>query len=173
MTGTTHSHQDHPPQQLRLVDVRYDAPVATELIAELQAEYVVRYGGPDETPVEVAEFAAPRGAFFVALLDGGTDAVGCGALRRFDDDTAEIKRMYVRATHRRRGLARRLLAAIEDRAAELGYRRVVLETGLEQPEALALYRQAGYQPITNFGHHKESPAARSFEKILPGRAAAY
>lgn len=150
--------------ELRLVDAPYDGSIAAPLIAELQAEYVVRYGGPDETPVRPSEFAPPHGAFVVALLDG--EPVGSAALRRHDDDTVELKRMFVRAPYRGTGLGHRLMAVVEERAAALGYRRVVLETGLAQPEALGLYQSAGYTAIDNFGHHRCSPNVRSFEKVL-------
>jgi len=145
-------------------DVAFDDPLAQELIAQVQQEYVVRYGGPDETAVDGAQFAPPYGGFFVARV--GEDVVGCAGLRRHDDDVVEVKRMFVRADHRRRGHARTLLRALEARARESGYRRVVLETGLAQPEAIALYESEGYEPITGFGHYRDEPLSRSFAKEL-------
>ncbi len=136
---------------LVLAEVPYDGPLARVLVAELQAEYVVRYGGPDETPVDPAEFAPPRGTFLVALVDG--EPVGTAGLRELGDGVVELKRMYVRAPHRRRGHARRLLAAVEERARADGHRRVVLETGTQQPEAVALYVSAGYAPVQPYGHY--------------------
>jgi GNAT superfamily N-acetyltransferase len=149
---------------LVLRDVALDGPEGRTLIAELQQEYVTRYGGPDETPVDPRSFDPPDGVFMVAELGG--DLVGCAGLRRHDADRVELKRMYVRAAHRRRGLARLLLGAIEDRAAKLGYRHLVLETGSEQPEALALYLSSGYQPLENFGFYQDSGLDRSFIKAL-------
>jgi GNAT superfamily N-acetyltransferase len=148
-----------------VVDAAYDGELAAVLVDELQAEYVVRYGGIDETPVRDGEFAPPHGAFLVALVDG--DPAGSAALRRHDAGTGELKRMFVRARYRRTGLGRRLLAATEERAVALGYRRLILETGTRQPEALRLYTAAGYLPLENFGHHRDSPSARSFVKRLP------
>jgi GNAT superfamily N-acetyltransferase len=145
-------------------DAPVDGPDARELIAELQQEYVVRYGGPDETPVQSREFDPPDGAFLVAELDGAR--FGCAGLRRHDPDVVELKRMYVRPAYRRRGLARALLAVVEARARELGYRRLLLETGSKQPEAVALYLSAGYQPYENVGYYKHSALARSFVKDL-------
>jgi GNAT superfamily N-acetyltransferase len=87
-------------------------------------------------------------------------------LRRHDDGVVEIKRMFVRSAHRRRGHARSLLRALEDRARASGYRRVILETGLAQPEAIALYASEGYQPIDGFGHYKDAAMSRSFAKDL-------
>ena len=149
---------------LRLEPYPFAGPVAAELIAEVQREYVVRYGAPDEGPVDPAEFDPPDGRFYVARL--GPDAVGCAGLRRHDPVTAEIKRMYVRRTHRRRGLARQLLAAVEAAARDAGYRRMVLESGTEQPEALALYASSGYTPIPNFGHYACAPSSRCFGRDL-------
>ncbi len=122
--------------------VAYDDPRLQVLVAEVQAEYVARYGGPDGTPIDAEAFAPPSGMFLLGLIDG--EPVACGAYRRHEDEVAEIKRMYVRADWRRRGIARELLTELEARAAEAGYRRAVLETGTEQPEALALYPSAGW-----------------------------
>lgn len=149
---------------LALHDVAYRDADATELMEEVQQEYVVRYGGRDETPVADDEFAPPAGTFVVVRVDGLV--IGCGGLRRHDDDVVEIKRMYIRRAHRRHGYGRRLLVALEERARALGYRRVVLETGTAQPEALALYTGAGYTPIAPYGHHRCSPRSRCFAKDL-------
>ena len=148
-----------------LVDEPFDGPVAAALIEEVQQEYVVRYGGQDEAPVDAAEFAAWRGgAFLVACADGV--AVGCVGVRRHDATVAEIKRMYVRAAHRRNGVGRVLLRAAEERAGALGYTRVLLETGDQQPEAIALYTADGYRPLTGFGHYHAHPGSRAFAKDL-------
>jgi GNAT superfamily N-acetyltransferase len=145
-------------------DVEFDSALANQLVAEVQQEYVARYGGRDETAVDAGEFAAPYGAFFVATLDG--EPIGCAGLRRHGDGAVEVKRMFVRSAYRRRGHARALLRALEDRARASGYRRVILETGLAQPEAIALYRSEGYTPIDGFGHYKDAPLSRSFAKDL-------
>ncbi len=144
--------------------VPFDSDLATSLVAEVQQEYVRRYGGQDETPVDPAEFAPPLGTFLVAHV--GASAIGCAGLRRHGDDTVEVKRMFVRPEHRRRGHARRMLHALEDVAREQGFRRVVLETGMAQPEAIALYLSAGYIPVEGFGHYKDSPLSRSFARDL-------
>ena len=142
----------------------FDSPQSQALVAEVQQEYVRRYGGPDETRVDPAEFAAPDGTFLVALVGGET--IGCAGLRRHADGVVEVKRMFVRVEHRRRGHARRMLAALEDWARDRGATRVVLETGLAQPEAIALYESAGYLPTDGFGHYRDSPLSRSFAKDL-------
>lgn len=145
-------------------DVAYDDPMVRALIDEVQREYIERYGGRDETPVVDGEFGPPGGAFVVVTADGVP--VGCGGLRRHDDRVAEIKRMYVRAAHRGRGHGRRLLDVLERRARQLGYRRLMLETGTPQPEAIRLYTAAGYTPIARYGHYRCSPLSRCFAKDL-------
>jgi GNAT superfamily N-acetyltransferase len=149
---------------LALQEVAFDSALALQLVDEVQQEYVTRYGGRDETAVDTAQFMAPYGAFFVATVDG--EPIGCGGLRRHDDGVVEVKRMFVRAAHRRRGHARALLRALEDRARFLGYHTVILETGLAQPEAIALYTSEGYAPIAGFGHYKDAPMSRSFAKKI-------
>lgn len=147
-------------------------------MAEVQAEYTVRYGGPDASPTDPDEFEPPTGAFLVALV--GLDPVGTVALRAHTPDaddgssdaglpSAELKRLYVRAAHRRHGHARTILALAEAHAAGLGYRRLVLETGTEQPEAMALYAAQGYHRIPGYGHYRCAPLSRSFAKVLPAR----
>jgi GNAT superfamily N-acetyltransferase len=157
--------------------VAYDHPDAAKLIAEVQQEYVVRYGDPDMTPVDPADFAAPRGIFLVGYLDDVP--IACGAWRAHDGPApdfqpgdAELKRMFVVAFARGRGFARAILAELERRAAAAGRRRAVLETGTEQPEALALYRSSGYHAIKGFGIYQNEPESRCFAKDLSGRAGA-
>jgi ribosomal protein S18 acetylase RimI-like enzyme len=80
---------------------------------------------------------------------------------------AEIKRMYVVAAARRRGLARRLLAHLEDTARAAGADAIVLETGHRQPDAVSLYRASGYVDIPRFGHYADAPGALHLGKLLP------
>jgi GNAT superfamily N-acetyltransferase len=153
-----------PDDAVQLDEVPFDSELAQSLVAEVQQEYVRRYGGRDETPIDPAEFAPPDGSFLVARV--GRTPIGCAGMRRHGEGTVEVKRMFVRVEHRRRGHARRLLAALEDRARAQGCRRVILETGLAQPEAIALYTSAGYTPIEGFGHYKDAPLSRSFARDL-------
>lgn len=143
----------------------YDHPDAIALIELLQQEYVARYGGIDQTPVEPDEFAPPSGLFLVGYVDG--TAVSCGGWRRHEaNGSVEIKRMYVAPPARGQGWARVLLAELERTIAAAGYRQVVLESGLKQPEALALYQSSGYAPIEPYGIHRCSEASRCFGKGL-------
>jgi GNAT superfamily N-acetyltransferase len=151
--------------------VGYHDPDAAKLIAEVQQEYVVRYGGHDSTPIDAAEFAPPLGLFLIGYRDG--KAVVCGGWRAHDstephfaDGDAEVKRMYVVPTARRRGLARLILAELERTARAAGRRRMVLETGTAQPEAIALYRSAGYTDIPKFGVYRCHDNSRHYGKVL-------
>lgn len=142
----------------------YTDPVVRALEAELQQEYVLRYGGGDESPVDPAQFAPPHGLFLVGFVDD--EPVASGGYRQHEDGVAEIKRMYVVGDRRRTGYARRLLAELERRAAAAGYRRILLETGLRQPEAIELYQTSGYQPVSDFGYYQGKPLSRAFGKDL-------
>lgn len=160
-----------------MLDLRptpFDHPDAVRLIAEVQSFYRGRYGDEDTTPVDPAEFATPLGFFTVGYVDG--TAVACGGWRARDgggpdpelrDGDAEIKRMYVSAEHRGRGHARAVLAELERSAAAAGRRRLILETGTRQPEAIALYVSEDYAPIRKFGAYRDEPNSRCYAKPLP------
>ena len=87
----------------------------------------------------------------VAYRDG--EPVGCGAFKGFAAGQVEIKRMFVRPAHRGRGTAQAVLAGLEGWARELGHTGCVLETGQQQPEAIALYQKCGYRLIPNYGQY--------------------
>jgi GNAT superfamily N-acetyltransferase len=142
----------------------YDDPVVRELENRVQAEYVVRYGGPDASAIDGTQFEPPGGLFLVAWDGGGP--VACGGFRLHDERTVEVKRMYVPPEHRGHGYARAVLAGLESRARDAGYAQVILETGDAQPEAIALYESTGYVPVEPFGHYRDSPRSRSFGKRL-------
>ena len=150
--------------ELELREERYDSDAATRLIAEVQAEYVIRYGGPDEAVVDPDEFAPPRGMFLVGYLDG--EPVAMGGWRLLTPELAEIKRMFIAERVRRRGLSRLVLQAVEDTARRAGVKRLALITGIKQPEAMELYRTSGYEPIPGFGHYAGYPDARFYGKAL-------
>ncbi|MEP0265181.1 GNAT family N-acetyltransferase [Dokdonia sp.] len=95
-----------------------------------------------------------------------TKAVGCGAIKTFDPTTVEVKRMYVLTSQRGKGIASQLLQALEIWAKELGNKRCVLETGIRQPEAIALYEKNGYYRIPNYGQYIGVENSVCFEKLL-------
>ena len=145
--------------------VRLGDPEVEPLLADLRQEYEVRYGDGDSAyDGEADAFDPPAGAFIV-LLDGGRTVAG-GGIRRLDESTCEVKRMWTNPDYRRKGHATPGLAALEARAQELGYAHVRLETGHAQPEALALYRRLGYREIGNYGRYEN---ATGFERSFAGR----
>ncbi|MFD7547225.1 GNAT family N-acetyltransferase [Streptomyces sp. NPDC059578] len=146
---------------------------AVKLNDRVQREYAERYGDEgDVTPLDPAMFEPPHGLYLIAYDENGTP-LATGGWRRQDtnpegygDGDAEIKRMYVTPEARGRGLARRLLAALEADAGGAGRTRMVLETGTEQPEAIALYESSGYAPCAKFGHYRHSELSRCYAKPL-------
>jgi GNAT superfamily N-acetyltransferase len=143
------------------------------MVAAAQEELTQRYGSGDENPIESVQFDPPEGAFLIAWIDG--QPVGCGGWRTLShfteetgvaEDVAEIKRMYVAPSARNSGVATALLAALEASARESGMRRMILETGTAQPEAIAFYTKMGYQRIPNYGYYKDSPDCLSFGRDL-------
>lgn len=153
---------------------RYDHPDAVKLTVQVQQEYVIRYGDEDATPVDPDQFDPPGGLFLVGYLAGTPVASGGWRAREssaegFADGDAEIKRMYVSPDARGAGHARRILAALEDSAREAGRTRMVLETGLMQPEALGLYRSSGYGDVTKFGVYRFEELSVCLGKALSAR----
>jgi GNAT superfamily N-acetyltransferase len=158
---------------LEIRPTRFGAPAARTLVAAAQADLAARYGDGDQNPIEALEFDPPEGAFLVAYLGG--QPVACGGWRTLShfadeaeiaDDVAEIKRMYAVPTARGTGVASALLTALEDSARTHGMRRVVLETGELQPEALRFYRKNGYEQIPNYGYYRAEPDCVSFGRDL-------
>ncbi len=92
--------------------------------------------------------------------------VACGAIKKYDDTTMEVKRMYVLPEYRGKGFALKVISALEHWSKELGYSKCVLETGLMQPEAISLYRKCGYNRIPNYGQYDGVENSVCFEKIL-------
>lgn len=167
----------------------YDDPVAVELVAEMHLDIEERYADdddptagdpvatlPDVTPLLVRR---PLGVFLVAHLAVAhlADAhradrpAGCGALKPLAGagGVGEIKRMYTRPDARRRGVSRVILTRLEEVAAELAYSWVQLETGLRQPEAIALYESAGWARIEPYGRYRDDPLSVCFGKAIPPR----
>ena len=109
-------------------------------------------------------FEPPDGIFLVIREDGR--ALACGGVARVDETRGELKRMYVVPEARGRGLGRRLLEDLEAQARVLGYAALVLETGVQQTEALGLYASSGYEPIPCYGVYATRAISRCFEKRL-------
>jgi GNAT superfamily N-acetyltransferase len=142
-------------------------PATAPMMAELTEEYVSRYGeGAREEMARypTAEFAAPHGGMLL-LFEHGHPVAG-GAFRRYDDRTAELKRIWTHSAHRRRGLGRRVVDELERAAAAAGYRRVYLTTGPRQPEAKALYLATGYTALFDVTADPLTIGPLPFEKSL-------
>lgn len=128
------------------------------------AELSARYGQEGASPVAGADFDPPYGVFLVARVDGVD--VGCGGLRPLSEGVAEVKRMYADPAVRGQGIGRVLLRALLDHARAVGLHEVWLETGVRQPEAMALYVSEGFAPIEPYGHYKDRPESRCFRAVL-------
>jgi GNAT superfamily N-acetyltransferase len=162
-----------------IIDTTPLDPVARPLFEALAHEYATRYrefrpdsaaSASDELARYPAElFLPPTGAFILILQDGQT--VGGGAFKRYDDTTAELKRIWTHVDQRRQGLARRIVEELELRALRQGYRRVYLTTGFRQPEAAGLYARAGYEALFDRSIAPEIHFRLPFGKDLlePGR----
>ena len=148
---------------LSLRAVPYDHPDVTRLVEAMGHELDLRYGDGGLSPATAHDFTPP-GVLLVAHLDGVP--VGCGGLRPYGQDAAEIKRMYVDPAVRGQGIARTLLAALVAHARGVGLRRLMLETGTEQPEAVGLYESEGWTRIAAFGHYAHDPRTRCYGLTL-------
>lgn len=151
--------------QLALDDPRV-APLVEGLTTEYDTRYGSLFGGAGEEmgryPAE--EFAAPHGALLI-IRELGQSVAG-GAYRRHDEHTAELKRIWTHHDHRRRGLARFVLAQLEAEAVRNGYRNLFLTTGPRQPEAKSLYLAMGYQPQFDLDADPETIKRLAFTKEL-------
>ncbi|MBL1101140.1 GNAT family N-acetyltransferase [Streptomyces coffeae] len=157
--------------------VSFGHPDAVRLNARVQREYAERYGdNGDITPLDPAMFAPPRGLFLIVYDDRGTPVASGGWRTQDTNDEgyangdAEIKRMYVIPEARGHGLSRLVLAALEDDARAAGRTRMVLETGIKLPEAIALYTSSGYEPCARFGPYRFDELSRCYAKPLTATA---
>ena len=140
---------------------------AVQLLQEFSEDLANRYRDLSEDGLwafRPEELTPGRTAFVLAKLDG--KPVGCGALCALDDEIAEIKRLFVVTGARGHGVAARILAKLEELARDFGYEAIRLETGVKQPESIALFGKAGYYRIPNFGRYAESPVSACFEKRI-------
>ena len=137
---------------------------AQRLIALLDRELRGEYAEQHMHPVDFEPFHREGGVFVVAYDDA--TPVACGALRPLAEKEIEVKRMYVVESHRGRGLSRQVLAFLEDRARQLGFRKLLLETGDEQTAAIGLYSSSGFQRVEPFGEYAGSSRSICFAKEL-------
>lgn len=140
-----------------------DNPDFLALIRQLD-DYLAVVNGDNHAFYD--QFNAAEALDHAVVLYADDQPLACGAYKRWDDSAVEIKRMFTDPAARGRGLARQILAALEDHAAAAGYRRAVLETGTYMPDAMAVYPKAGYVRIPNYGPYAGVAISACFGKDL-------
>lgn len=145
--------------------LRTDAehPDFTALVKRLDADLAQRDG---EDHAFYAQFNKVDTIRYAVVAYENTTPVGCGAIKAYSPDAMEVKRMYVSPEHRGKGIATTILSELENWAGELAYTRCVLETGKKQPEAIELYKKAGYRVIPNYGQYAGVDNSVCFEKAV-------
>jgi putative acetyltransferase len=149
------------------IEIKAAAPDSADallLIRALDEDLHGRYPGIALHGLLPEDVRNRRLTLLIAYAD--SRAIGCGAVREREPSVGEVKRMFVQPAWRRQGVARQMLAALEAHARTCGYVTLRLETGSGQPEAISLYRAAGYVDIPPFGEYVGNPASRCFEKRL-------
>ena len=140
-----------------------DDPDFQALVKRLDADLAERDGADHGFYAQFNKIDKIRHA--VVCYENG-DPIGCGAIKAFNDEAMEVKRMYVSPDGRKKGIATRVLTELEVWASELGYPKCVLETGKRQPEAIALYEKNGYNRTPNYGQYAGVENSVCFEKVL-------
>ncbi|MCF8449398.1 MAG: GNAT family N-acetyltransferase [Taibaiella sp.] len=145
--------------------IRTDAtnPDFRKLVAALDEDLAVRDG---EEHSFFDQFNKLDQIKHVVVAYSGTEAVGCGAIKDYATGIMEIKRMYVPVEKRGQGFASLILKELEIWAKEMNYLRCILETGVKQPEAIALYKKNEYALIPNYGQYASVASSMCFEKVL-------
>lgn len=149
---------------LTIKEERPDSPDAVELIMELEGVLAPLYPAASRHGYSVQKLIDQGVLFYVARQDG--QAAGCAGVQLYGADYGELKRMYVRPDYRGLGIAKQVLAHIENVTREHGASLLRLETGIYQTEAVGLYRKWGFRQIDPFGEYFEDPLSMCFEKKL-------
>ena len=134
-----------------------------ELVKLLDIDLKIRDG---EANVFYATFNKIDAIKYAVVAYDGDEAVGCGAVKEYLQDTMEVKRMYVAVSKRGQGIASVILNELETWSRQLGYTKCILETGKNQPEAIQLYKKNNYNIIPNYGQYKDVANSICFEKKL-------
>ena len=133
------------------------------LITELDAYLKITDGEDHEF---YNQFNSLKKINHVVVAFQNEQAIGCGAFRKFDANTVEIKRMYVKVTYRGSGVANTVLSSLEQWASEEGFTKCVLETGNRQIDAIKFYKKSGYRSIPNYGQYAQMEDSNCFEKLV-------
>jgi putative acetyltransferase len=148
---------------LKLIKTNSENHYFIELVKHLDTDLAVRDG---EDYSFYAQFNKIASIKYVIVAFENEIPVGCGAIKEYDKETMEVKRMYTLPECRGKGIATKLLNELEKWTKELAYRKCVLETGYKQPEAIGLYKKNGYQQIPNYGQYKGVDNSVCFEKVV-------
>lgn len=140
-----------------------DDPDFQALVRELDKDLAIRDG---EDHSFFAQFNKINTIKHVVLACENEQAVGCGAIKEYNADTMEVKRMFVPLEKRGKGIASSVLKELECWTKELGYKTCILETGMKQAEAIKLYQKSNYQVIRNYGQYADVESSVCFEKHL-------
>ncbi|MDF2988242.1 MAG: acetyltransferase [Eubacterium sp.] len=148
------------------ISVNIEIPTGTEageLLEELSRELEGITGNNGKHSFDISDISDPRAVFVMARNQSGK-AVGCGAIRPFNDEIAELKRVYSRV--KKSGIGKAVVKYLETKAIELGYSAIYLETRLINENAVSFYEGLGYLKIPNYGKYQDRPEAVCFEKRL-------
>jgi len=148
---------------INIVKTNGSHPDFVQLVAELDAYLTITDGDEHDF---YHQYNSIDGLEYVLLAFENDIPVACGAIKEYDTQTMEVKRMYVVPKARRKGIAKQLLQQLEAWAKALGYRKCILETGKRQVEAVQFYHQCAYTQIPNYGQYKNIANSICFEKVL-------
>ena len=135
---------------LKIIKTDSDNKDFQELVRLLDEDLMIRDGAEHSF---YAQFNKLDLIKHVVLAYENDESIGCGAFKKYTDETVEIKRMFVRLEHRGKGIAVEILKELENWAMENGFKFAILETGFKQPEAIRLYEKSGYKVIPNYGQY--------------------
>ena len=138
-------------------------PDFLELVKQLDADLAIRDG---EEHAFYNQFNKLDTIKNVVVAYCNTEAIGAAGIKNYAPGIMEIKRMFVKTEYRGKGIAAKILTELEKWARELKYKKCILETGIRQPEAIALYKKCDYMKIPNYGQYRDAPSSLCFEKSL-------
>lgn len=141
----------------------FSNPDFVEMVKQLDSDLAIR-DGEDHTFYN--QFNSISMIKYAIVAYHENIPIGCGAIKTFNNTTMEVKRMYVSPDQRGKGIAGKILTELEVWTRELGFTKCILETGINQPEALSLYHKSGFVRIPNYGQYENIKSSFCFEKIL-------
>jgi N-acetylglutamate synthase-like GNAT family acetyltransferase len=160
------NHRDDP-YKMRTQDsiqyrfVSFKSALSQEIIRECERNIIDRYGGTINN-YPVSDFEVPTGSFMIGEIKN--TVVACGGFHRLNKNVAELKRIFVQPAFRQQGIAQGLIMALEQRAKELGYTEIWLETATLPEDSTRLYKKMGYHEIPGFGEYVGLSGSQCFAK---------